>query len=375
MAIRIVHTADNHLGLPFRSYDDATRAVLAEERFAALDRLVETANQRQADFFVIAGDLFDSTRVKAADIDRTASILTGFAGTAVLVLPGNHDFSSGPDTEIWRRFRKATDATDMIELLDKTMVVRHEIAGQLIEFFPCPCPSKTGREPTTNWVSNAEHNQAALRIGIAHGNVEGLGLDAADRYFTMTAADLEKAGMATWLLGHIHVPFPTNESGTHSPFFMAGIHTPDSVRCRHSGSAWLIECSGTQLHRYERLTPGQIRFIRLTEILASAVDVDQLEVNCSSFQAVSTVLDLQITGRLNAADRKKLEHLLERLRSTFLSFTVELELHDQVDQERIEATYTTGGLAERLLKRLVDDTEHPDAVTLAHDLIQEVIGR
>lgn len=375
MAIRIVHTADNHLGLPFRSYTEATRTALSEERFAALDRLINTANQRQADFFVIAGDLFDSTRVKVADVDRTASILAGFAGTAVLVLPGNHDFYGGPDTEVWKRFRKAIATTDTIELLDKNVVVRHEIAGQRVEFFPCPCPSKTGRDPMTGWVSDTDHNPTALRIGIAHGNVDGLGLDATDRYFTMTAADLKKAGVATWLLGHIHVPFPASESGTQSPFFMAGVHTPDSIRCRHTGSAWLIECSGTQLNRYERITPGKIRFLRLIETLRSAVDIDQFEATCLTFEAATTVLDLQITGRLNTTDRKKFEALLERLQKTFLSLTVDLDLHDQIDREKIASTYTTGGLAERLLNQLIDDAEHPDAATLAHDLIQEVISR
>ena len=375
MAIRIVHTADNHLGLPFRSCDDATRAALTDERFAALDRLIETANQRQADFFVVAGDLFDSTRVKTADVERAASILAGFAGTAVLVLPGNHDFCSGPDTEVWKRFRKATASTDTIELLDQPTVVRYDVNGQPIEFFPCPCPSKTGREPATGWVYEADHDPTALRIGIAHGNVDGLGLDAADRYFTMAAADLEKASLATWLLGHIHVPFPASDRGTHSPFFMAGIHTPDSVRCRHAGSAWLLECSGTQLNRYERLSPGKIRFIRLTETLSSTVDIDRLEAACLALEAATTVLDLQLTGRLNAADRQKLETVLTRLRPLFLSLTVELDLHEQIDRERIAATYASGGLAERLLSRLVDDKNHPDAVTLAHDLIQEVTGR
>ncbi|NBP88011.1 MAG: hypothetical protein EBU59_05785 [Planctomycetia bacterium] len=78
---------------------------------------------------------------------------------------------------------------------------------------------------------------------------------------------------------------------------------------------------------------------------------------------------------MNAADRQKLETVLTRLRPLFLSLTVELDLHEQIDRERIAATYASGGLAERLLSRLVDDKNHPDAVTLAHDLIQEVTGR
>ena len=40
MPIRIVHTADNHIGLPFKQYPSDVAKQLVEERFAALERLV-----------------------------------------------------------------------------------------------------------------------------------------------------------------------------------------------------------------------------------------------------------------------------------------------------------------------------------------------
>ena len=46
MPIRIVHTADNHIGMPFRQHEDDTRNQLLEERFEALERLIETANEQ-----------------------------------------------------------------------------------------------------------------------------------------------------------------------------------------------------------------------------------------------------------------------------------------------------------------------------------------
>ena len=40
MTIRIVHTADNHIGMPFRQHGDEARNQLLEERFEALERLI-----------------------------------------------------------------------------------------------------------------------------------------------------------------------------------------------------------------------------------------------------------------------------------------------------------------------------------------------
>ncbi len=55
-----------------------------------------------------------------------------------------------------------------------------------------------------------------------------------------------------------------------------------------------------------------------------------------------------------------------------MNFTEESDIHDRIDVAQIEQRYRSGGLAQRLLKALVDDPDHPDAATLAHQLIEEV---
>jgi exonuclease SbcD len=374
MPIRIVHTADTHIGLPFKQYpaDVATR--LVEERFLALERLVTEANSREAHFFVVAGDLFDSARVKKDDIEKAAGVLRTFDGVAVIVVPGNHDHFASSETEVWQRFRRVTEGDVKIDLLVAPAVKSYDVEGQAVHFFPCACPSKTGAEPTIGWVAEAAGQFATgLKIGIAHGNVTGLGLDAEGRYFNMEPADLEAAGLATWLLGHIHVPFPTVESGERSSYFMAGTHTPDSLRCRHAGSAWSIECDDDRVTRYERLAPGKIAFRRLEPALFSADDVADLVRTCEALDAGSTVLDLRLSGRLSAAERAHLTAEIDRLRSEFLNLSDDLgDIHDRIDAAQIEERYRSGGLAQRLLSALLEDGDHPDAATLAHHLIEEV---
>ena len=63
MSLRILHTADNHIGLSFNRYSETAKDRLIEERFASLDRMVTTANERKAHFIVVAGDLFDKATV------------------------------------------------------------------------------------------------------------------------------------------------------------------------------------------------------------------------------------------------------------------------------------------------------------------------
>jgi hypothetical protein len=124
--------------------------------------------------------------------------------------------------------------------------------------------------------------------------------------------------------------------------------------------------------RYERLAPGQTAFHRLERELLSADDVADLVRTCEVLDAGSTVLDLQLSGRLSAAERTHLTAEIERLRPGFLSLTEESDIHDRIDADQIEQRYRSGGLAQRLLTALLADTDHPDAAMLAHQLIEEV---
>ena len=103
MNLRILHTADNHIGISFNQYPEV-RERLVEERFEALERLVATGNEREAHFFVVAGDLFDKQSVTKGQVERAVKILAGFGGEAVLVLAGNHDFCEGADNKLGSGF-------------------------------------------------------------------------------------------------------------------------------------------------------------------------------------------------------------------------------------------------------------------------------
>ena len=138
MPIRIIHTADNHIGLPFKQYPADVAKRLIEERFLALEQLVAEANSRNAHFFVVAGDLFDSPRVKKEDIDKAAAVLRSFDGVAAIVVPGNHDHFANAETELWKRFRRATEGDARIALLADPTVKSYDVDGQVVHFFPCP---------------------------------------------------------------------------------------------------------------------------------------------------------------------------------------------------------------------------------------------
>ncbi|MEX1115091.1 MAG: DNA repair exonuclease [Akkermansiaceae bacterium] len=372
MPLRILHTADNHIGLSFSRYPDGVRDRLLEERFSALERLVATANARQAHFFVVAGDLFDKVNVPKSVVERTVKILREFNGEAVLVLAGNHDYCEGPDSKLWKWFRTAADGSSVIALTDQET---KEFRGDdyQVRFYACPCPSKHAKDHVIGWVADEEKSPDMLHIGIAHGNVEGLGLDADQRYFNMSEGDFRKAGLHTWLLGHIHVPSPAPGITGRPLYFMPGIHTPDSVKCSHPGHAWWIELEPDGSSRHEQLTSGAIRIVRLTRSLNHASDIAALQANCAALDAPNTVLDFQLTGRLHAQELAELHLALDALQPSFLHLSREQDIAQALDAAAIAKRFPEGTLPNDLLQALLADQElHPGDAHLALELIESL---
>ncbi|MFI5382898.1 MAG: metallophosphoesterase [Methanosarcina thermophila] len=86
--IRILHTADTHLG--YRQYHSEARR---KDFFAAFELVVNDAVEMQVDAVVHAGDLFDSRNPTLEDLLETMNILARLkeAGIPFLGIVGNHE--------------------------------------------------------------------------------------------------------------------------------------------------------------------------------------------------------------------------------------------------------------------------------------------
>jgi DNA repair exonuclease SbcCD nuclease subunit len=79
--VKLLHTADIHL----REYQD--------ERWEALQKLIEVGRQNKVEIFTICGDLFDKG-VDAEDLRPQIREVFSNTGFKVLIIPGNHDSDS-----------------------------------------------------------------------------------------------------------------------------------------------------------------------------------------------------------------------------------------------------------------------------------------
>lgn len=169
--MRFLHTADWQLGMTRHFLDADAQARFTDARLDAISRLGAVAAEREAEFVVVCGDVFEDNRlapaVVARSLDRIAAI-----DCPVYLLPGNHDpldAASIYTSEVFRRHRPAN-----VIVLESPGV--HEVRPG-VELLAAPWFSKhPAGDPLTEAVAAAAPPAAGvIRIAVGHGGTLPVG--------------------------------------------------------------------------------------------------------------------------------------------------------------------------------------------------------
>lgn len=180
-----LHTSDVHL-----EYDDDGPQ---QQAFAAA---VDLAIERDVDFVLIAGDLFDHARVGHAILDWTAAQLDR-AGRPVVLLVGNHDALH--DKSVHHRFEASSRCREVLFLDDPDGSVI-EVPGTDVVVWG---RAMIEHEPKYRPVAGTPPRRAGVWNVIA---AHGLALDVEDKYRSsrISPEDLDGLDCDYVALGHIH---------------------------------------------------------------------------------------------------------------------------------------------------------------------------
>ncbi len=368
--LRIFHTADIHIGMRFSNYPDSVRQKLVAERFEVLDRMVSMANDEHCQLFVIAGDLFEKTAVLSGDIDRVLRSMGKFDGDCIVILPGNHDYDNG-ESELWKKISEKR--SDRMVLLNEARPYPLQPFGVDACIYPAPCDRKHSDKNNVGWIRNLNSMpEAKWKIGVAHGSLEGVSPDLDNRYYLMKQAELDSLNMDLWLLGHIHLPFPSQDMAGKGKLFISGTPEPDGMDCRHAGNAWIITLSDDGNVDGRMIETGKYRFYDETAVIRNEEDFRSLDKRYSGIIPERALVRLTLCGHLERSTFINRHELLKPLMDRFLYFTyADSSLMPRITHEEIQSQYTEGSLPSRFLQHLLE-TGDEMAVQEAYELIQEV---
>jgi len=168
VALKILHTADWHLGRGFPSFGDADETKLTRARLEAVERVLGLAESFAVQAVLCAGDLFDDP---APPETWWRELLRLFERRAwrdrpVFLLPGNHD-PLQPESVWWEThpFRRALPG--WVHVVDRD---NYEFAiGEDAVLYASPCRSQAGADDLASRLPRREAGDARIRIGMVHG--------------------------------------------------------------------------------------------------------------------------------------------------------------------------------------------------------------
>jgi DNA repair exonuclease SbcCD nuclease subunit len=304
--MKFLHTADWQIGMKADSVGPAAQRV-REERLAAGQRVVEAANSEGAEFMLVAGDLFEDNAVDRMLVQRTADLLSRFHGQ-VFIIPGNHDPlvpGSVWDHPAWN------SARNLVVIKEQRAV---EVPGGFL--FPCPIHDKYSRKDPTAWIQG--QTGAGIRIGMAHGNVEGLPVDHPDHPIPRDA--VARCNLDYLALGHWHSTAIYKDANGDIRMAYSGTHETTSFGERDSGNAIWLEIEKPGIVPQVRIVPiGRLKWLIYERDIQLSGQLTQLRQELERMSDPEAVLlDLRLKGLLDLDEQGELSHIEDVVRSRFL---------------------------------------------------------
>ena len=296
----ILHTADWQIGRLYGSFDPDDAVPLAEARFAAVERLAALATSEQVDAVVVAGDVFDTQTVSARSIRKLFNALAGYSGPWVMI-PGNHDAALAES--VWTHAARLGALPSNLHLALEPRVI--ELPEPRIALLCAPLTQRHTYGDLTEWFDTAATPPGWLRIGVAHGAVQGVLAEDIDSANPISPDRAERARLDYLALGDWHGTRRMNERTWYS-----GTPEPDRFKGNDAGQALLVsvgEAGAAPL--VQPVSTAQFRWQQRAHTLSVASDLDALIDGLTQAEA-RDVLDITVTGQVDLADHTRLHQAL-----------------------------------------------------------------
>jgi exonuclease SbcD len=348
--VRFIHTSDVHLdtsfsgtGFPSRLGDRKREAIRSTFR-----RILTDASNRDVDFLLIAGDLFEQERITPDTFEFIRQQLAGLGGVRVFISPGNHDpcMQGSP-------YREESWPANV-----------HIFADE--EFRSVELPESGVRITGFGFAHHnlEEHHFQRLprlpdnlfNIVLSHGSDVSFVPAGKTRHGPFEIGEIAGKNVHYCALGHYHQQHRIANPIDNAQVWYSGI--PE-------GRGWDEEGSCGYLL-------GEIRegTVRVESIACSQYPLNTLTVNCDSFGTreqivdaiqeqrgilfdASTILRIRLAGSLDPRLDLSLSELEERLAGEMLHIQWEDQTYPALDFESIAQEKTIRGRFVRVLNERI----------------------
>jgi DNA repair exonuclease SbcCD nuclease subunit len=284
MSLRILHTADVHLGAKFLGLGRKGEHQ-REQLLQAFDETVNLAIREKVDLFLVAGDLFDSPAASRSLLARVAYRIRdlGAVGIPVVVSPGTHDPYG--ERSIWR-------TSELADIESLTVFKSEEMRPARFPELDCAIYGNANVKPFANKYPLARlrlSGEARWQVGMLHASFEIP--DVVDDTYVVTAEQIRDCGLDYLALGHYHSLSDRSEGGVGA--FYPG--SPEMVRMQKGDFGYVLLVEFDDGVTVESVTVGKRVYEELT-VKAEDAGAAGMAAMIESRADVNKVLRIFIEG-------------------------------------------------------------------------------
>jgi DNA repair protein SbcD/Mre11 len=297
--LRLVHTADVHLGARHADLGDAASAQ-RERQFAAFAATVDLALAERADIFLVAGDLFDSNVQPRRSVERVAAELARLVKARVrtVLIPGTHDVYDR--SSVYRAYDLAAMAgapagQDILTVLTPERPWVHLDACDIVVHGPVFATKRAPHSPLRD-IASVRTPDATWKVCLLHAAIAIPGRTDHDEV-VITTDEIAASGLDYLALGHWHGAQVAKARGV--TYAYAGAPEPVALDQDKAGKALLVtldQRDGARTVTVEERTVGRTTFQRLEIDAATVPSQPALVERLRAGSSGDRVLDVRLIG-------------------------------------------------------------------------------
>lgn len=362
---RFIHTADWQIGKQFGQFDKDEAAFLANQRISTVAAIGELATRQDVDAVLVAGDVFDTQSVSSRTLHRLASAMESFRGPWVL-LPGNHD--PALSESVWQQWQRTVTLPPNVHLALAPGVVELSSAGLAV--LCAPLTQRHTQRDLTEPFGHWESGERLVRVGLAHGSVQGVLPDEMETQNPIAPDRAEQARLDYLALGDWHGTLRVNPRVAYS-----GAAETDVFRNNESGN--VLEVRVGRQGEVPEIIAHPVSHYQWQEVrfrLSVSEDLDRLRAQLTGVDR-QVVLKLHLEGAVDLAQHQQLGHWLDELRARIHALQlVDDELVLLPSEADIAGLHADGYLAE-VIAELGGEQEHDQTSREALKLLLQKLAR
>ncbi len=308
VALKLLHTADWHLGKRFPSFPETDQTRLTRARLDVLDKILLVAEQRAVDAVLCAGDLFDDPSPEREWWEPLArKLATWRARIPVILLPGNHDpLQVGSVYHPAHPFRRALPAwVHVVDSDDFTFPL-----GDVAVVHARPCRSRAGQDDPAMALPARAAGDERIRIGLVHGST--FDLPGCQTNFPIARDAAKLRGFDYLAIGDTH-SFREVPPGARPPVVYPG--APEATSFGEPGAGNVIAVFVSRARRVTLAAEPVAYWSWQERTVRSVAELRDLRTE----QLGRAVLRLTLDLRLSAAEREEAEAIVRELQGTSAS--------------------------------------------------------